>query len=223
MTTRYFHFTLGPVQGFVAQARRTRDFWAGSFILSWLAAVAMRSVQKQQGEIVFPFPDKNYLNWLEGHGKKSPPRQGNVPNRFKAKVNDDFSPQQVVDNVQTAWRELAELVWKGDLESFCDNNSIHRQIWDRQINHFFEMTWVLTENNQVANLLDRRKNWRNHFAPAEPGVKCMTMEGWQELSGMPTPDRKQQETFWQQLRNNLSPSKMDLAEQETLCAIAFVK
>ncbi|MEZ5479145.1 MAG: type III-B CRISPR-associated protein Cas10/Cmr2 [Thiolinea sp.] len=30
----YFHFTLGPVQSFVAQARRTRDFWAGSFILS---------------------------------------------------------------------------------------------------------------------------------------------------------------------------------------------
>lgn len=28
-----FHFTLGPVQGFVAQARRTRDFWAGSFLL----------------------------------------------------------------------------------------------------------------------------------------------------------------------------------------------
>jgi len=223
MTTRYFHFTLGPVQGFVAQARRTRDFWAGSFILSWLAAVAMRSVQKQQGEIVFPFPDKNYLNWLEGHGKKSPPRQGNVPNRFKAKVTDNFSPQLVVDNVQTAWRELAELVWKGDLESFCHNDSIHRQIWQRQINHFFEMTWVLTENNQVANLLDRRKNWRNHFSPTEPGVKCMTMEGWQELSGMPSPDRKQQETFWQHLRNNLSPSKMDLAEQETLCAIAFVK
>ena len=34
---KYFHFTLGPVQSFVAQARRTRDFWAGSFLLSWLA------------------------------------------------------------------------------------------------------------------------------------------------------------------------------------------
>jgi CRISPR-associated protein Cmr2 len=35
------HFSLGPVQGFVAQARRTRDFWAGSFILSYLAGQAM--------------------------------------------------------------------------------------------------------------------------------------------------------------------------------------
>ena len=37
--TQTFQFTLGPVQGFVAQARRTRDFWAGSFILSWLSSV----------------------------------------------------------------------------------------------------------------------------------------------------------------------------------------
>ncbi|MCB1813240.1 MAG: hypothetical protein KDK04_16180, partial [Candidatus Competibacteraceae bacterium] len=44
---KHFQFTLGPVQGFVAQARRTRDFWAGSFILSWLSGVAMRAVQAQ--------------------------------------------------------------------------------------------------------------------------------------------------------------------------------
>jgi CRISPR-associated protein Cmr2 len=82
--SQYFHFTLGPVQSFVAQARRTRDFWAGSFILSWLSAVAMREVQKQDGDgsIVFPKPDKAFLGALEKDGKG--PRQGSVPNRFKA-------------------------------------------------------------------------------------------------------------------------------------------
>jgi CRISPR-associated protein Cmr2 len=44
MSNRYFHFTLGPVQSFVAQARRTRDFWAGSFLLSWLSTVAIQAV-----------------------------------------------------------------------------------------------------------------------------------------------------------------------------------
>ena len=38
------HFTLGPVQSFVAEARRLRDFWAGSFLLSWLSGQAMRAV-----------------------------------------------------------------------------------------------------------------------------------------------------------------------------------
>ncbi|MDM8565359.1 type III-B CRISPR-associated protein Cas10/Cmr2 [Candidatus Halobeggiatoa sp. HSG11] len=34
MEKQYFHFTIGPVQSFVAQARCTRDFWACSLSLS---------------------------------------------------------------------------------------------------------------------------------------------------------------------------------------------
>ena len=62
--TQTFQFTLGPVQGFVAQARRTRDFWAGSFILSWLSSVAIASIQKQGGTVEFPVPDAAYLRHL---------------------------------------------------------------------------------------------------------------------------------------------------------------
>ncbi|TGO03159.1 hypothetical protein PN36_11705 [Candidatus Thiomargarita nelsonii] len=206
---KYFHFTLGAVQEFVAQAQRTRDFWAGSFILSWLAAVAMRSVQKQGGTIIFPKPDDNYLNCLEGQGKNQPPAQGRVPNRFKAAVNHNFKPEAIVDSVQMAWRELAEVVWNADLQAFCQNDSIHRQIWDRQIGGFFEITWALTE---ASNILDRRKNWRTHFAPKEPGVKCMSMAGWQELSGIRSPNKTELENFWRAI-----------GEKDFLCAIAFVK
>lgn len=42
--TRILHFTLGPVQGFIADARRTRDLWAGSFLLSWLTGQAMAAL-----------------------------------------------------------------------------------------------------------------------------------------------------------------------------------
>ena len=67
--SKYFHFTLGPVQGFVAQARRTRDFWAGSFLLSWLSGVAMAAVRQQKGKIEFPVPPAHYLDWIEGRGR----------------------------------------------------------------------------------------------------------------------------------------------------------
>ncbi len=70
-TKQYFHFTIGPVQGFVSQARRTRDFWAGSFILSWLAGVAIKATEVQGAEVLFPEPDKNYLPWVEGRGSES--------------------------------------------------------------------------------------------------------------------------------------------------------
>ncbi len=220
MTKRYFHFTLGPVQGFVAQARRTRDFWAGSFLLSWLSGIAMNSVKNQNGKILFPSPDENYLKWITDKGKKPEPHQGNIPNRFKAEVDDNFKPQQVVKEIKSAWQELAELVWKEDLAEFCAEDSIHRQIWHRQINNFFEISWVITDNATESNVLDRRKNWRNHFTPSEPGVKCMIMTGWQELSGVESPDSEELSTFWQPIQKKLN---RDLAENEVLCAIAFVK
>lgn len=140
----YFHFTLGPVQGFVAQARRTRDFWAGSFLLSWLAGVAMRATEAQGGTIVFPKPPQagesakpgqtapSYLDWIadppSGPNPVNPawrnpkptepklgPVQGAIPNRFKASVPEDFSGRLVEQAVREAWVALAEHIWTHDI------------------------------------------------------------------------------------------------------------
>lgn len=195
--SRHFHFTIGPVQGFVAQARRTRDFWAGSFILSWLAAVAMKTVKAQGGDIIFPTPDGHYLSWLEGRGQGQSPHQGSIPNRFTASVGENFQPEQIVESIWTAWRALAEIVWKEDLERYCKPDSATHDIWDRQIDHFWDISWVF---GTEANLLDRRKNWRSHPATEEAGVKCMMMEGWQELSGVPGPNTDLLAQFWNPIR-----------------------
>jgi CRISPR-associated protein Cmr2 len=224
MTVHYFHFTLGPVQGFVAQARRTRDFWAGSFLLSWLSAVAMLAVKKQGGEIIFPKVSDRYLDWLENKGQGNPPPQGCVPNRFKggwAKVPEDFKPDLVAESIRHAWRELAEKVWRQDL-SDCPAST--REIWERQVSGFWEISWAMSDNEAESNLLDRRKNWRTHLPPQEAGVKCMMMDGWQELSGITTPHTEGLKQFWDGLRSEGQYGiQTDLRENEYLCAIAFIK
>ena len=224
MSQQYFHFTLGPVQSFVAQARRTRDFWAGSFLLSWLSAVAMQAVIKQGGEIIFPTVDNDYLAWLENKGQRKAPSQGCVPNRFKgglAKVPADFKPEDVVASIQLAWKALAEQVWQQDLK---DCPAATRAIWDRQVNAFWEISWALSNDETESNLLDRRKNWRNYLPPEEAGVKCMMMDGWQELSGITTPNIKGLEAFWDGLRQQGNQGiATDLRKHEYLCAIAFIK
>ena len=225
MSEQYFHFTLGPVQGFVAQARRTRDYWAGSFLLSWLSAVAMQAVIKQQGEIIFPKVSDDYLAWLENPGQQgTEPQQGCIPNRFKgslAKVPPDFKPDLVTASIQHAWQALAEKIWQQDL-SHCNQNT--RDIWDRQVKQFWEISWALSDDPAASNLLDRRKNWRNHLPPEEAGVKCMMMDGWQELSGIATPNAKGLDQFWQQvIQQGGRTIKTDLRAQEYLCAIAFIK
>jgi CRISPR-associated protein Cmr2 len=224
MTAQYFHFTLGPVQSFVAQARRTRDFWAGSFLLSWLSAVAMQTVQKQGGEIIFPKVSNNYLDWLEHKGQGAPPQQGGVPNRFKgglAKVPVDFNPDLVTASIQKAWTELANLVWQQDL---THAPSITREIWDRQVKSFWEISWAVSDSEAESNLLGRRKNWRTYLPPQEAGVKCMMMDGWQELSGIATPNAKGLKLFWDNLRQTSRHGMAtDLRDSEYLCAIAFIK
>ena len=220
MSVRHFHFTIGPVQAFVAQARRTRDFWAGSFILSWLSAVAMRSAIAQGAEIAFPSADPEFIAALEAGGD-SGPRQGTVPNRFRATVDESFDPNAVVADLHSAWQGLAESVWYGDgLDELAGDETRH--IWERQVGGFWEIAWAVTDDSTTP-ALDRRKNWRSCHPPEEPGLKCMVMEGWQELSGAERPGGEAR-TFWSRLRaGRASGLSTDLREGEQLCAIAYIK
>jgi CRISPR-associated protein Cmr2 len=221
---QYFHFTIGPVQGFVAQARRTRDFWAGSFILSWLATVAMKAVVMQEGKeaIKFPLPDEKFMQAVESGNANI--KQGNVPNRFKAEVSKAFKPALVEQAVRTAWKKLAEAVWKADF-SGVDNQSVTREIWNRQIEGFWDIQWAIVDDESESSTLDKLKNWRTHLPAPEAGVKCMMMDGLQELSGVERPGRKEKDpdspyAFWEKLRKG---KETDLREKEYLCAIAYVK
>ncbi len=232
----YFHFTLGPVQGFVSQARRTRDFWAGSFLLSWLSGVAMAATEQMGGKITFPIPADGYLDWIRGNGKGEAPRQGSIPNRFKAAVPADFDGKLVEQAVREAWMQLAEHVWQQDLKAFASPAT--GEVWKRQNDAFWEISWALALTHKVedSNLLDRRKNWRNHLPPPEPGVKCVIMEGWQELSGienMQTVGNEARRTFWERVCAIQPGGSTDFAGGEKegkdkkvgemLCALAFVK
>lgn len=221
--SRFFHFTLGPVQGFVAQARRTRDFWAGSFLLSWLSSIAMLAVREQGGRIVFPEPDPRFMAAIRGElaQGEAPPRYGNVPNRFMAEVGPAFEPLQVVDSVRQAWTALADLVYERDLGLVAGPET--RAIWNRQVSTFWDMAWGITDSQAESALLDRIKNWRVYLPPDQPGLKCMMMDGWQELSAAPAPGNEAR-SFWEQLRSNGAPGmRTDLREGEWLCAIGFLK
>jgi CRISPR-associated protein Cmr2 len=224
------HFTLGPVQGFVAQARRTRDFWAGSFILSYLAGHAMLAILEARGELVLPAvkDEKGQINdpllsAIQQRTKGIPvsggPEIATLPNRFQAEVPDDFDPSVCVEAVKRAWTGLAEKVWQAYLQPVAHLGRGTREIWERQIYGFWEMAWVTGDD---PALLDRRKNWRSHVPPPEPGDKCTLMGNMQELSGfLRVREREQQDNFWEALREKVGP--LNLAEKERLCAVALVK
>ncbi len=221
----YLHFTLGPVQGFVSQARRTRDFWAGSFLLSWLTAKAMAAVQGAGGKIVMPEVDgDDLLKAVKGEplGKdesgndKELPKIGSLPNNFIAEVPVDFDGKVAVDAVQDAWKALADAVWQKDK---LDAAGVSRDLWDNQIKSFWDMAWVVAGSDD-GKVLAMRKNWRTYMPPESQGDKCTMMGEWQELSGADKPNPEQQKKLWEKLKPF---GTMDLRENERLCAIAYVK
>lgn len=239
MSEHTLHISIGPVQGFVAQARRTRDLWSGSFLLSWMSGQLMASVLQKGGEIVFPsvgMKDKPTDPMLAAIlGKPLPenpqPKIGSLPNRFKAQVPADFNPESAVNEAKKKWEELAETIWKSFVENAVNENedqrNFTRAIWKRQINGFWEIQWVKGDNpvnnGEDAKWLDSRKNWRSHWPPKEGGDHCTTMGSWQELSGfVRSRERGKQDKFWNALRGE-NKIGSDLQDDERLCAIALVK
>lgn len=243
-----FHFTLGPVQDFVAQARRTRDLWAGSFLLSWLSAQAMKAVIAQGGHIVFPKvtdesnqPIDPLLRAIfEDPDPNNPtPQIGSIPNRFKARVATNFDTKNVEEAVNKGWTDLADAVYNKFVADIAkDHGSNTKEIWDRQISNFWEINWVLgdqpEEHGEDDRWLDVRKNWRSHWPSAEGGDHCTMMGDYQELSGYirakskshgePKSQKDQQDEFWNAIRTqNGIDGPLDIRDNERLCAIALVK
>ena len=216
--TAHLYFTFGPVQSFVAQARRTRDLYVGSFLLSHLALKAM---QKVGGKIILP--DYASLRKLADTPNL---KHAIAPNRFIAKFDDDTTATEggrlAGEALKKEWKDIAEVVWTHFLRPVAGQDCETRGIWDRQISNFWEIAWAVGDEMETE-LLDRRKNWRTPPLSTEGGDHCTLMGQWQELSGfVRSKDRGKQDDFWTAVRAHVG-NALDLESDERLCAIAFVK
>ena len=127
MQTYLFIFTIGPVQSFIAQARKTQDLYAGSQLLSDLIGFAMTQTQ-ESGEIIFPF--------FEAKSK---------PNRFVAKITcQDI--KAFGNNLQVKVKEELNRIAKDALGKWFEVASY-------QIDDFLETYWaaIIYDENKKYN------------------------------------------------------------------------
>ena len=230
MADRILHMSIGPVQQFVGQARRTRDLWAGSFLLSWLAGQLMAAVMRRGGQVLFPMvgtvqaPVDPLLAAILG-SRSERPTIGTLPNRFKASVPEAFDPALAAHDARQAWRRLAECVWDQFVAGTANRGCGTRAIHERQIDGFWDLQWVIGADpgdGSDGAWLDRRKNWRSHWPPREGGDHCTAMGDWQEISGFVRGrQRHLQDAFWMDLQRTVG--RLDIRDGERLCAVALVK
>lgn len=218
--------SIGPVQEFVAEARKVRDLWAGSRMLSMVVIRVIECIKKYGGMIVFPHLPPDPLS------KPYSP----VPNQFLAVVENNK-----IGAITTAM--------KTEVGGFLPElgNDIRNQIntdpgksyggwdslWDFQLKNHFSLSWValpVTKDNlencyvdkylAIRRLMEERKVTRT-FAPwnVSSADKC-TLCGKKEAMG--PEDSARSANIWDAITKSKAVG-FRIKAPEKLCAVCLVK
>ncbi|MEM8527891.1 MAG: type III-B CRISPR-associated protein Cas10/Cmr2 [Bacteroidota bacterium] len=160
-----FLFTIGPVQSFIAQARKTQDLYAGSQLLSALIKKAVDTVGKEK--IVFPNPSIS-----------------SFPNRFVAKIDlPENELQAYGEKIEQVVKEEWKWIALGTPGSW---NLSNPPGFDKQIEQHLKTHWVfktIEDDYQVAYkeieaLLAAVKQVTPFEQYPEVGRKCSVDGAW---------------------------------------------
>lgn len=198
--------SVGPVQDFISAARRTRDLWFGSNMLSEISKAVAKSVSENGGKLIFPAPEKKEdLN---------PDSDLSVANVILAEFEDaDCEKLKAVSNKALEAAKLRLKIYADKVYAvMCDDNEkkkskwIVKDRWDAQLDDVIEFycAWVTiydgdyhSARRNVARLLAARKNIRDFKPnPCPDRVPKSSLDGLresvlicnksdQELSGLP--------------------------------------
>jgi len=194
--------SVGPVQEFIAAARRTRDLWFGSYLLSEISRAVAKAVEEKGGQLIFPASSD----------------AENVANIVLAEL-----PAGEPQKVAVAAKQAAQVRWR----AFADEahqaaaGAIRDDIWADQVDDVIEFyaAWVPHTDPQrykddrarVMRLLAGRKNCRDLLpAKGRPGIPKSSLDGQRETV-LGDGDR----TTW--------PQKLRLSPGEQLDVVGITK
>ena len=170
MASYLYVLSIGPVQDFIAAARRTRDLWIGSHLLSEISKAAAKKIDDEGGLLIFPNMKKERLM------PSNSPDASNVANVILAELNlpGKEDPSNLNMKAQAAAREEWKQYAKG-AKCLAENLSegfVDKGIWEEQIDDVLEFysAWVpmpqknedyQEARNRLMGLLAGRKSIRN--------------------------------------------------------------
>lgn len=180
--------SVGPVQEFIASARKLRDLWFGSYLLSELSKTVARTLAHQGAELIFPAPAS-----LEDLAKRS---SLVVANKILAIVPDATAAEKAQLAAKEAWRAhldclgietVTEIDKRFGRKVGVDATRFNAQMAD--YGEFFAV-WAPVESMdkyhlaraRVEQLLASRKNLRSFAAPVWPGegIPKNSLDGFRE-------------------------------------------
>lgn len=161
-------YSITPVQDFIAKARKLRDYWSGSVLLSYLAFTGITSVMDTLGpdHILYPsLHNQTMVNtWLEEnfHLGKFMKESDEI---LKALINDTkgiaampnkfvfICPSGMVasvcdkisETIHSEWIKQAEVVKKLLMRVTDTDSAFFDNLWNIQVEDFWKMSWASTK------------------------------------------------------------------------------
>ncbi|GCF11710.1 type III-B CRISPR-associated protein Cas10/Cmr2 [Dictyobacter arantiisoli] len=213
-------FSLGPVQVFIAQTRKTRDLWISSLLLSKLMEAAMTNIP---GQFVFP-------------AQRTVGATPDIPNKYVALfptlADAELAARQSQSQIAACWSYLCDAVYEDVVKPHGDNET--KRIWQRQtaFETMFEIYWIVRERKpeqvyhewlkDANTLFAARKRLRNFQSQDEPGIKS-SISGQREILHTSASDQKSIKAFWLELAQNHSSMDINLDGTERLDSIDIIK
>ncbi|MBT9175004.1 MAG: hypothetical protein DDT22_00678 [candidate division WS2 bacterium] len=226
--------SIGPVQDFISEARKAKDLWAGSYILSLATFKAIEPILQKYNKdvIIYPQIEENPFFKLFRSNTVSPSdlQFPTLPNHFLAVVECvaiNALMDDVCNSVISFWNGVAKKTH--DFIASVVNKKFKGwdDLWGNQIEDHFQIYWVaepikleniendyIDIHNRVQGLMEARKltrtfvQWRGNNS-----FKCYQC-GHREIIGS--------KGFWKELSNNKKFHFM-IKEKEKLCAVCLVK
>ncbi|MBJ7435132.1 MAG: type III-B CRISPR-associated protein Cas10/Cmr2 [Acinetobacter sp.] len=149
MTEYVVILAVGPVQSMIAAARKSRDLWSGSALLSELAKACALFLQTQGAELIFPAISKDDSKSLEKNSDFS------VGNKIQVcvQVEDEQQLKSIVQQAKQATRERF-LEEANDVYQTLKSSEIRSTIWNAQVNDYVEVQAAWAKINEKQPYAD---------------------------------------------------------------------
>ncbi len=237
--------SIGPVQEFIAEARKTRDLWVGSYLLSYMTFKAIEPFIDNNCEIIYPYVEDSPFYKLKIGQEHIIPLHilqiSSLPSHFLVVVPKDNLDNLIKSsrkNCKRYWLDISDKVKKRihnefnriqNLIGWVGNN--WDSLWDTQVEDLWYYLWVaipvsddeLSNNYQekarkIQRFLEERKITRTFNQwQGSSAIKC-TQCGHREVMGPES--LKENVQFWREVQIKF---KANIREGDRLCAICIIK
>lgn len=151
-------YAITPVQGFITNARKLRDYWTGSVILSYLSFWGIKTVCEKLGADAIAYPSLKNQSlvavWAKGDDKYKdfltpdfdPVKTAEIasfPNKFVFKCDTEKVEEickEIDKSIQKKWIEIGDLV-KNYISTKTNASETFSSLWSNQIETFWKFSY----------------------------------------------------------------------------------